>query len=87
MKVQILDEAEQDLVDGFRFYEAQSRGLGDYFLVPSNSTQVYTLDTSDIIAFCQNVSPLPSTTMLPERLPMFTPCWTVDAIRLESRND
>jgi len=32
MKVQILDEAEQDLIDGFRFYEAQSRGLGDYFL-------------------------------------------------------
>jgi hypothetical protein len=32
MKVQILDEAEQDLVDGFRFYEAQDAGLGDYFL-------------------------------------------------------
>ena len=32
MKVQILDEAEQDLVDGFRFYETQSEGLGDYFL-------------------------------------------------------
>jgi hypothetical protein len=31
MKVQILDEAEQDLVDGFRFYEAQDAGLGDYF--------------------------------------------------------
>jgi plasmid stabilization system protein ParE len=32
MKVQILDEAEQDLVDGFRFYETQASGLGDYFL-------------------------------------------------------
>ena len=32
MKVQILDEAEQDLVDGFCFYEAQDAGLGDYFL-------------------------------------------------------
>ena len=32
MKVQILDEAEQDLIDGFRFYEAQKEGLGDYFL-------------------------------------------------------
>lgn len=31
MKIQILDEAEQDLVDGFRFYEAQDQGLGDYF--------------------------------------------------------
>ena len=32
MKVQILDEAEHDLIDGFRFYEAQDKGLGDYFL-------------------------------------------------------
>ena len=32
MKVLILDEAEQDLIDGFRFYETQSAGLGDYFL-------------------------------------------------------
>lgn len=32
MKVQILDEAMQDLVDGARFYESQSPGLGDYFL-------------------------------------------------------
>jgi hypothetical protein len=32
MNVQILDEAEQDLLDGYRFYESQSQGLGDYFL-------------------------------------------------------
>jgi plasmid stabilization system protein ParE len=32
MKVQILDEAEQDLIEGFHFYEAQQAGLGDYFL-------------------------------------------------------
>jgi len=32
MKVQILDEAQQDLVDGYRFYEGQVAGLGDYFL-------------------------------------------------------
>jgi plasmid stabilization system protein ParE len=32
MKVQILDEAEQDLIDGFHFYESQEEGLGDYFL-------------------------------------------------------
>ena len=32
MRIQILDEAEQDLMDGFRFYEAQDQGLGDYFL-------------------------------------------------------
>lgn len=32
MKIQILNEAQQDLVYGFRFYESQSEGLGDYFL-------------------------------------------------------
>ena len=32
MNVEILDEAQQDLMEGFRFYESQSRGLGDYFV-------------------------------------------------------
>jgi len=32
MKVEVLDEAEEDLVDGFRFYEGQAEGLGEYFL-------------------------------------------------------
>jgi len=32
MKIEILDEAENDLIDGFSFYERQSPGLGDYFL-------------------------------------------------------
>jgi hypothetical protein len=32
MKIQILDEVQQDLIDGYRFYEDQSPGLGDYFL-------------------------------------------------------
>ena len=32
MKIEILDSAERDLIDGFKFYENQSRGLGDYFL-------------------------------------------------------
>ena len=32
MKVQVLDEATADLADGFRFYERQADGLGDYFL-------------------------------------------------------
>ncbi len=30
MNVQILDEAEQDLLDGFRFYDLQKEDLGDY---------------------------------------------------------
>ncbi|OIP92919.1 MAG: hypothetical protein AUK55_08905 [Syntrophobacteraceae bacterium CG2_30_61_12] len=32
MKVKILDAAETDLEDGYRFYERQSTGLGSYFL-------------------------------------------------------
>lgn len=32
MRVQVLDEATADLADGFRFYERQADGLGDYFL-------------------------------------------------------
>jgi hypothetical protein len=32
MKVQILDEAQRDLVEGYRFYEGQEERLGDYFL-------------------------------------------------------
>ncbi|MBI2440322.1 MAG: type II toxin-antitoxin system RelE/ParE family toxin [Lentisphaerae bacterium] len=32
MRIEILREAQQDLTDGFRFYESQATGLGDYFL-------------------------------------------------------
>lgn len=32
MKVQILDSAQEDLVEGYLFYEKQGSGLGGYFL-------------------------------------------------------
>ena len=32
MNIKILDLAERDLIEGFRFYEAQEAGLGSYFL-------------------------------------------------------
>ncbi len=32
MKIQISTSANQDLVDGFHFYEKQSEGLGAYFI-------------------------------------------------------
>ena len=32
MKIRILSSASLDLVAGYRFYEQQSEGLGDYFL-------------------------------------------------------
>jgi len=34
MKVQILDEAKQDVLDGYRFYSRQAEELGNYFLEP-----------------------------------------------------
>jgi hypothetical protein len=32
MRIEILDEAESDIIDGFTFYERQSEGSGNYFL-------------------------------------------------------
>lgn len=32
MKIKILDEAHEDLIQGFRFYESQEPGLGAFFL-------------------------------------------------------
>ncbi len=32
MRIELLDSAEKDLLDGFKFYEGLSKGLGDYFL-------------------------------------------------------
>jgi len=29
--IEILDKAEDDLVNGFKFYEEQQPGLGEYF--------------------------------------------------------
>ncbi|MCP4157809.1 MAG: type II toxin-antitoxin system RelE/ParE family toxin [bacterium] len=32
MKIKILQSARKDLIDGYRFYEIQSEGVGEYFL-------------------------------------------------------
>ena len=32
MNIRILDRAEDDLIQGFAFYEEQEAGIGDYFL-------------------------------------------------------
>jgi plasmid stabilization system protein ParE len=32
MKIEILDDAKQDLISGYHFYEKQTPGLGSYFL-------------------------------------------------------
>jgi hypothetical protein len=32
VKIEILDDAQQDLIEGFQFYEARETGVGSYFL-------------------------------------------------------
>lgn len=32
MKIRVLGAASRDIVDGYRFYEAQAEGIGEYFL-------------------------------------------------------
>lgn len=32
MRIEILDEAHEDLIEGFRFYETRQTGVGSYFL-------------------------------------------------------
>ena len=32
MRIEILNEAQEDLIQGFRFYEGRETGLGTYFL-------------------------------------------------------
>jgi len=50
MRIKILDEAEQDLIDGFYFYEAQGQGIGDYFL-DSLSSDIDSLSLLSKITF------------------------------------
>ena len=69
MRVAILDEAERDLMDGFRFYEMQDNGLGDYFL-DSLFSDIDSLALYDRIDFR-----LRSTTPLMTRLPASGPFW------------
>jgi len=38
MRIAILDRAELDLIEGFRFYEDQGEGLGSYLLLISTLT-------------------------------------------------
>ncbi len=32
MRIEILDEAQEDLIKGFHFYESREPGLGSYFI-------------------------------------------------------
>ena len=52
MKIQILDLAKGDLIDGYHFYEEREAGLGDYFL-----TNLYT--DIDSLAILGGLHPKP----------------------------
>jgi len=74
MKVGILHEAQEDLLDGFRLYESQSEALGDYFLTPCSristpyrSTLASTQCISAITGFSPNDSLSPFTIAWPAR--------------------
>ena len=69
MNVRILDEAERDLIDGFRFYEVQDTGLESTSWTPSSptstpfaSTPVSIPFTSATTVFSRNGFPSLSTT-------------------------
>jgi len=94
MKIRILYEAELDLLDGYKFYEMQAPGLGDYFLdslyAEIDSLQLYSRRTSfisDTIDFWPAVFPLPCSTALTQTGSMFGPSSIADRIQTKQRND
>ena len=67
MKIRILDRAEEDLFQGFVFYEEQQAGIGDYFLnslasdigslklyagISSNAIRALSTAALEAISFC-----------------------------------
>lgn len=50
MKIEILDQAEDDLIEGFYFYEAQRPGLGSHFLVHSMKQSILSESMVESIA-------------------------------------
>jgi hypothetical protein len=66
MRIEILEEAENDLIDGFSFYERQAPGLEPIFSIPFLRTWNHFISmpafmrcTSDITGCLRNASPSP----------------------------
>ena len=88
MKVQVLEEAVSDLADGYRFYESQVEGLGDYFLdslwsdinsLPS--TVVFMSFITDITVCCPRDFLLLCTIELKMVRRVSAPSWIADETR------
>lgn len=86
MKIEILESARRDLVEGFLFYEKQADGIGSYFL---NSLYADIESLVDMPAFtpftllsftvsCHLNSLLQFITECGKRQHWFTLCWTVE---------
>lgn len=94
MNVEILDEAERDLIDGFRSTKVNPQDLAITSWTPcsrtlthSDFTQAFMRNTADTIVFSPNDFPLPSTTRSSRRLLLSTLSWIAVAIRPGSKND
>jgi predicted dithiol-disulfide oxidoreductase (DUF899 family) len=69
VRIEILDEAQEDLIEGIYFYENRETGVGSYFLDCLFSDidslilyQEFIKSFTDITAACPSVSLLRSTT-------------------------
>lgn len=90
MRIEILDEAERDLIEGFRFYESQSAGLGEYFLnsvfSDIDSLNLYAGVHSHHFGYLQRGFPSPSITRSMARGRGSTLSWIVEEIQNEPRS-
>ena len=88
MKIEILDEAQQDLIEGFHFYEKRESGLGSYFLdclfSDIDSLILYLASIGlflDITGYYLNAFPLPFTIQLNMTWLAFMQFWIVAGIQ------
>ena len=94
MRIEILDDAQEDLIEGFRFYEKREIGVGSYFLDCLFS------DIDSLVLFAgihqlvygyhrylSSVFLSPFTTMWWEIWSVYMPYWIVVEIHYGSGND
>ena len=84
MRIEILDEAQEDLIEGFRFYENRETGVGSYFLdclfSDIDSLILYAGIHQIIYGYHPSVSLLRSTTTWKENWFACMPYWIVAEI-------
>ena len=95
MRIEILDRAEDDLIEGFRFYENQQVGIGSHFLVNlyldidslSLNGGIHPRVYKDYHRLLSRRFRLPFTTRFRRTRCSFTPSWTVDEAQLGFGNN